>query len=751
MTEKKSNINNMVKFNNIKDLIDFYDLPYCIVVVGILNKNNKKEVVGRNHNIQDINDSKIKNLIYGINQKDISHYYICYEIKLKDTPILVIDIDEDITIDKVYQIYPDLKNTYYTLGNNKGFHFYILAEDTTGMGSHNKTLNNIEGDFIKEQIWEKADKEVFGEDILELDDTEIKNYFKDFPFKNISEGTNNSIRSLDCNTTPLQTPIENLDELKEIVDNIPRKYSDNYDDWIKIISILKKYDQYKLALEFSKKSLKFDCVEVFNDWYYNKTINCNSLNIGTIFEYSKFNKTGFSKIKNKYRRLEDKKKKLELLELIENTNNDEFEIMKEEFEKTHFKIINSNCYIKLLEDRILFLSKREILDMYCHKKFMGYDEKGNLKKIPFIDKWVSCEEILEYENCDYFPNDTLCPSNYYNLWTGFAVENYSEDICSEEDLQVILNHIKLICGCDNAVYEYMLDWLAHLFQWPEQKIGIFPILQGNTGTGKSMFLDMIKDMIGNDKCGFTNNAKDEVFGSFNPIMSGKIFMELAELDFLATKGLEGKFKSLITDNYVSINDKGVKLRKEISYHRFIATTNNDIPIKITDNDRRILLIEGSDCMRGNVEYFTKLGLLVKDKKVQKRFYNYLINRDNIFSNPAEAKKRLPETAVQQELIEYFKPTEELFFKEFVNKYYREDRHTIRKSAQTIYIEYKEYCESAGLEPMSQTKLGFRLGKKYKNCIKKQKTNKKFYIIDTTHSQVKDLLDNTNLLIESDSD
>jgi len=53
--------------------------------------------------------------------------------------------------------------------------------------------------------------------------------------------------------------------------------------------------------------------------------------------------------------------------------------------------------------------------------------------------------------------------------------------------------------------------------------------------------------------------------------------------------------------------------------------------------------------------------------------------------------------------------------------------------------------------MSQTKLGFRFRKIYKNCIKKQKTSRVFYIIDTTHSQVKDLLDNTNLLIESDSD
>lgn len=754
MEEKKYNNNNM-KITNIKELIDYYNLDYSIVVIGISNKNNKKEVVGRNHGITDLDDSKIQQLIYGITQKDISEYYICYEIKIKDTGILIIDIDEDITIEEVYKLYPDLKNTYYTLGNNKGFHFYICAKYTKGMSSHNKTLNHIEGDFIKQQIWEKVDKKVFGDDLFEIDENQIKNYFKEYPFDFISQGTNNIIKDLTSNTIPFENQIQNLDELKEIVNNIPKKYSDNYDDWIKIISILKKYNQYDLALTFSKKSIKFDSVDVFNDWYNNKTINCDRLTIGTIFDYSKYNKTEFNKIKNKYRRIEDKRKQLEMLEEIDLNNSAEYEIMKEEFEKTHFFVINNIGYIKLCEDnskkKTMFLSKQQIMDMYLWKHFVGLDEKGNIKDINFVSRWIRDANILKYNNCDYYPNPDLCPFNSYNLWNGFAVEKYDDEFCDPDDLHVILNQIKLICGCDLEVYEYILDWFAHIFLYPEQKIGIIPIFQGNTGTGKSMILNMIKYMIGKDKCSFTNNAKDEIFGCFNPKMSGKIFIELAELDFLATKGLEGKFKSLITDDTISVNDKGEKLKDEISYHRFIATTNNDIPIKITSNDRRILLIEGSDAMKDNVDYFNKLASLIQDKKVQKTFYNFLINRDNVFTSPAEAKSRLPITQVQQDLIEYFTPTEELFFKEFVNNYYDPNKSHIRKSAKNIYKEYIEYCANAGLEAMSQTKLGFRLGKKYKDCIKKIKQTYIIYIIDTTHPQVIDLLDNTNILIESDSD
>jgi len=752
MSEKKNNNNNM---RTIKYLIDYFELEYCIVVIGINSTTGKKEVVGRNHNIKNIQDSKINNLIYGINQKDISTYYICYEIKLKDEPIVIIDFDdENITLEEIYKLYPNLKDCYYTIGNNKGFHFWTFNDDTKGMSSHNKVLNYTEGDFIKEQVWEQVDKILYGEETLKVEDYTI--YFKKYPFEKVNQGTNNIIKSLDTYTTPLQTKIENLDELKEIVNNIQKKYSDNYDDWIKIISILKKYDQYELALNFSKKSIKFISVEDFEDWYYNRTINCDRLTIATIFDYSKNNKTEFNKIKTKYRKLEDKKKKLEMLEEIENNNSAEYEIIKEEFELTHFFVVNNIGYIKLCEEtdtkKTMFLSKTQILDMYLWKQFIGYDDKGNLKNISVVSKWIKDPNILKYNNCDYYPNPTLCPSNSYNLWTGFVVENYSEDICSEEDLKIILNHIKLICGGDTAVYEYILDWFAHIFLYPEQKIGIFPIFQGTTGTGKSMILNMIKYMIGKDKCGFTNNAKDEVFGAFNPKMSGKIFMELAELDFLATKGLENKFKSLITDEIVNINDKQEKSYDQISYHRFIASTNEDIPIKITNDDRRILLIECSDTMKSVEGYFEKLFELVNSKKVQKRFYNFLINRDTVFTSPAEALKRRPTTAVQQELMEYFTPPEQLYFKELVNELYCENRKYISVSAEQVYIKYKKFCEDTGIkEPMTKTKLGFKLKKIYKDAITKKKSVILYYVIDTTKKEIKDLLDNTNILEDSDSD
>ena len=743
MSEFKISYNNN-NMKNIKSLIIKNNIPYNIVVVGVDKKTNKKIVVGRKDKIIKENDEKLEKLIHNISEKDISSYSICYELNIKQTPICVIDFDDyNIKLEDIYKLYPTLENCYYTTGNTKGFHFYVSNADTINMGTHTKVLTNTEGDFIKENIWESIDKTLYGDTLVKVDDFKI--FYKDYPFKTVKETPNNNSTS-NIPTLILNTEIENVDELREIVDNIPSKYSDSYSDWIKIISILKKYNQYEMALNFSKKSKKFNECE-FNDWYNNKTINCDALSIGTVFEYSKNSKTNFTKIKNKYKKLLDKKKQLELLDQITTNNSNEFEIMKSDFEKTHFKIINKN-YIKVCENsNIIFLTRREITDMYCHLKYFGYDDKGNYKKISFIDKWITCEDILSFEDCDFYPDPKSCSATHYNLWKNFAIENYESKVNNEEDLNFILQHIRLICGNDDAVYEYMLDWFAHIFVYPEQKIGIFPILQGDTGTGKSLILNLIKNMIGSNKCGFTNNAKDQVFGSFNPILSGKIFIEIAELDFLATKGLEGKFKSLITDEQITINNKGVKERSEQSYHRFIATTNDDIPIKISKNDRRILLIEGCNSKKGDVEYFEKLDTLIKSKDLQKQFYNFLISRDTIFKSPAEACKRMPQTKVQQDLMEYFTAPEESFFEDLVNRRYSDKLNTITISVKTLFLEYKDFCENTGIEAMTQKKLCYKLIKKYNSCISKRKSSTIIYHIDVTNEIIVKLLNNTNKIME----
>jgi len=59
-----------------------------------------------------------------------------------------------------------------------------------------------------------------------------------------------------------------------------------------------------------------------------------------------------------------------------------------------------------------------------------------------------------------------------------------------------MNHLKIICK-ESVVLEFLLDWIANMFQYPSSQ-SIMVIIQGEEGSGKSVVCDFIQkywDMI----------------------------------------------------------------------------------------------------------------------------------------------------------------------------------------------------------------------------------------------------------------
>lgn len=104
---------------------------------------------------------------------------------LRNIPLLegmiCVDIDENCTLEELYEAYPVLQDTLYVAGNNKGWHFYFYNDyDRNSVDC----LNKIKGDIISIQMFERDDKEWFGkmrqitnedlETILKQDNTPAK-------------------------------------------------------------------------------------------------------------------------------------------------------------------------------------------------------------------------------------------------------------------------------------------------------------------------------------------------------------------------------------------------------------------------------------------------------------------------------------------------------------------------------------------------------------------------------------------------
>jgi phage/plasmid-associated DNA primase len=184
----------------------------------------------------------------------------------------------------------------------------------------------------------------------------------------------------------------------------------------------------------------------------------------------------------------------------------------------------------------------------------------------------------------------------------------------------------------------MLDWIAHIFQYPEQKTTM-PTIVSAEGAGKGTLMDILTGMMGQNKVYQTTTPSREVFGNFNGPMSDAFLVNLNEVSASEMKGSSGKLKALITDNQMTINEKGVKQIQITSYAKFIVTTNNDEAIKPTRGDRRnIMMYAADDLIKVGMneahiavasEKIKALREIIDSKDSLRSIYDYLMEREGL--------------------------------------------------------------------------------------------------------------------------
>ncbi|MEK9530454.1 MAG: PriCT-2 domain-containing protein, partial [Flavobacteriaceae bacterium] len=90
--------------------------------------------------------------------------------------MICVDIDEPCTLEEVYEAYPVLRDTLYTTGNNKGWHFYFYNDHDQNLVD---CLKTIKGDIITTQMFER-EKEWFGK-MRQLTNDDKETLLKQYP------------------------------------------------------------------------------------------------------------------------------------------------------------------------------------------------------------------------------------------------------------------------------------------------------------------------------------------------------------------------------------------------------------------------------------------------------------------------------------------------------------------------------------------------------------------------------------------
>ena len=318
---------------------------------------------------------------------------------------------------------------------------------------------------------------------------------------------------------------------------------------------------------------------------------------------------------------------------------DDYEKVKEKFELTNCKVdcvfyCNANQY-----------SRAE----FCIKYGNLFFYENNKPKL-FINAWLIDEKLRYYDNVGMYPNSNkyMCPSNTYNLWVDWNIcgvlPPYDEDV-DDLGLEFFINHIKLLCNFDETLTAFVIRWLAQFLQYTHIKT-IELIFISSEGAGKGLFLEFLRTIMGSKKVFESTDPQRDIFGQFNTLLKDSVLVVFNEANRSNFFNQNDKKKALITDEVLTINDKGKSSYQINSNHRFITFTNNPDPSM--KNKRRDLFIRCSDSKIGNKEYFIEGFKYAKSLKTAKKIYDYLITLKGV--SPTIGEFDIPTNSIYDTII-----------------------------------------------------------------------------------------------------
>lgn len=256
-------------FKNLKKKYGYYNIHNKKDRINPSNNDNWKEEVDKFYN------SKCNKIYY----RQFFKYYI------KDTNIIVLDFDNHndngLTLEKIYNKFPFLKNCYYTLSKSgKGFHFFATCDEKYFNISKKINCNPDSGiviDFLTDIIEELPETQLFGDKITFLVEEEILLIYPEINKKKKHIGFNQMPQEIKQKIYNI-----NNEQIIELVNILNPDRADDYDSWYKIIGALKSVNLEDIARQFSMKSQQYQQTH-FDKFYKNQ----KPLSVGIIYNMAK--------------------------------------------------------------------------------------------------------------------------------------------------------------------------------------------------------------------------------------------------------------------------------------------------------------------------------------------------------------------------------------------------------------------------------------------------------------------------------
>lgn len=290
--------------------------------------------------------------------------------------------------------------------------------------------------------------------------------------------------------------------------------------------------------------------------------------------------------------------------------------------------------------RLTRQSFEDFSNRYRHVKTkVGEDPKSGL---PIMKKvgawWLDHAQRRQFETLVFAPGREVVDA--YNLWRGFSC------VSRPGDCQLFIDHVREnICSNDETLFSYLMGWMATAVQHPARPGEVAVVMRGGRGTGKSVFAKVFGNLFGRHFLHVSNPA--HLVGNFNSHLRDVIVLFADEAFYAGDRKHASILKTLITEDTITIEAKGVDAEASPNYIHLLMASNDMHVIPAGGDERRFIVLDVGKAHQQDSKYFHAIM-----KQMEEGGYEALLHMLLTYNLEGYQVRNVPQTdaLVEQKLL-----------------------------------------------------------------------------------------------------
>ena len=307
--------------------------------------------------------------------------------------------------------------------------------------------------------------------------------------------------------------------------------------------------------------------------------------------------------------------------------------------------------------------------LYRNKKTCDFCEPGYILKTL---RHVVGSKFIPIRSPYYVDPDTRC--TWINVYRAYITTTGSTDVSP-----LFLKYLERLAP-DPAERKMMVQWIAHLFQHPEQRPSWHLMLPSDTGTGKGFLVEEILHPLLHHTSVVSSFSK--ITGQFSTLVEDNLLVLLDDCK-AKSDSVQTQLKSLLSEERQYVERKKLQGKMVRTYARFILASNEAKPLHLDESERRWFVLKylAHKIGRAETQQFIKdLADWLELPGSLCKVYNYFLTRDLADFN----HKNPPMTDSLRAIVEMGRCAYGLFLKE-----YTEDRKVFTRAELVAAMRLEE--------------------------------------------------------------